>query len=296
MKSARCIMNLLVYGMSDTGKTTQGEHMSRWIRERMGQEKILRLASASGGGWGVLENYIDKGYIVPMNLLDRKFPYETLYMISRGAWPADPSDPESPLLPPSEQKDWANVGGLMIEGLTEAGGWMMKDTSLREASGTFRVSQENPAHKFKDGETAFSTPGKAVYGTVQNHLSLCVTATKSIPNRYVLWTALEMRATDDNTRLPLYGPELVGKAKTAEASAWFDNTLHMQRVQKVGKRASYRMYLTQHFGDDGIPCVAKNRAHWSEPLPEFLEDDKANVYEFLSILEESHLKAKAKFK
>lgn len=289
----KCKESILIYGMSGAGKTTQAQELAKFINNRL--HKKLRLASCSGGGWTSIQPAIDAGIIVPTYIRSRKFPVETLDKISRGFWPEHPDDPESPLLPPERQRDWDDIGGLTNDSLTEGCEWMMSYINSQEAAGKIKISSQSA--NFKDGETNYGSPSMAHYGNVQSRIADFVAQSKTLRDWYIMWTALELKATDDIARLPLYGPDIVGKAKTATACAWFDNTLHLYMTGAGGLKAGTvqrRLYLTNHFETDQIPYVAKNRGHFYAPLPEFLEGDKCSLAVFLQLLEESHTKAKEK--
>ena len=292
-KYSKCIESILVYGVSGAGKTTQGQELARHINRTMG--KKLRLASNSGGGWTSIQPAIDAGIIVPTYIRGRKFPVETMDKISKGWWPEHPDDPESPLIEPAKQKDWGEVGGLMNDSITEGCEWMMSYVNSQEAAGAIKISTQSS--NFKDGATNYGTPSQSHYGNIQSRIADFIAQSKAIRGIYILYTALELKATDDNSRLPLYGPDIVGKAKTAVAPAWFDNTLHLYLTGAGGLKKGVvqrRMYLSTHFEDDQIPYIAKNRGHYYSPLPEFLEGDQCSLAVFLDLLAESHAKAKEK--
>ncbi len=291
MDASKCIESILVYGVSGAGKTTQIQELAKYVHRKMG--KIVRLASVSGGGWTSIQPAIDAGIVVPTYVRGRKFPIETLDKITKGYWPEHPDDPESPLLPIEKQKNWKDVGGEAWDGITEGCEWMMSYLTNEEAAGTFKIS--NQPMKFKDGDTNYGSPSMAHYGNIQTRIADFIAQSKGIRGIYNMWTALELKATDDNSRLPLYGPDISGKAKTATACAWFDNTLHLYLTGAGGLKKGAvvrRLYLTNHFEDDQIPYVAKNRGHFYAPLPEYLEGERCSLNVFLQLLEESHGKAK----
>jgi energy-coupling factor transporter ATP-binding protein EcfA2 len=291
--ASKALESILVYGVSGAGKTTQIQELAKHVHRKLG--KKVRLVSCSGGGWTSIQPAIDAGIVIPTYIRGRNFPIETIDKMTKGFWPADPADPSSPLIPIEKQSDWKDVGGVAFDSLTEGCEWMMSYINSQEAAGKIKVSAQSA--NFKDGDTNYGTPSMAHYGNVQSRIADFVAQSKALRGVYVLWTALELKASDDNSRLPLYGPDVVGKAKTAVACAWFDNTLHMYMTGAGGlkKGASIRrLYLTTHFEDDGIPFMAKNRGHYYAPLPEFLEGQDCSVEKFLLLLEESHSKAKTK--
>ena len=295
MSTSKCRESTLIYGVSGSGKTTQVQELALWVQHKTG--KKTRLVSASGGGWTSIIPAVESGLVVPTYIRGRSHPVETLNKMTQGWWPQDPNDPASPLISPNQQKDWNDIGGYAFDSMTEACEWMMSFMTNAEAAGTFKISAQ--PMKFKDGDTYFGSPSMAHYGNIQTRISDFVSNSKGLRDMYVMWTALELKATDDNTRLPLYGPDVSGRAKTAIAPAWFDNTLHLYITGQGGLKKGHavrKLYLTTHFEDDQIPFVAKNRGHFSFPLPECLEGEECSLYKFMELLEASQAKASAQFK
>lgn len=292
--ASKCIESILVYGVSGAGKTTQAQELAKYVHKKTG--KKLRLVSCSGGGWTCIQPAISAGIIVPTYIRTRPHPVETLDKMTKGWWPANPDDPASPLVKPNEQKDWGDIGGYVYDGITEACEWMMSYMTNEEAAGNIKISSQ--PMKFKDGETNYGSPSMAHYGNIQTRIADFISNSKGLRGMYLMWTALELKSTDDNSRLPLYGPDISGKAKTAIAGAWFDNTLHLYLTGAGGLKKGpsiRRLYLSTHFEDDQIPFVAKNRGHYYAPLPEFLEGADCSLYKFLELLEASHKKATEQF-
>lgn len=298
--ATKCLESLLVYGISGAGKTTQVGELAVWVHEKL--HKKTRLVSCSGGGWTSIKPAVDAGIVQPLSIYSRESAVETLDKLTKGYWPCDTEDPTAKLVPPEEQKDWGEVGALCFDSLTESCDWMMTKLLMAEAAGKIKISALSMS--FRDGTTTYAAPAMSHYGNVQERLSQFIAQSKQIGDRYCMWTALELKASDDNTRLPLYGPDVIGKAKTAKASAWFDNTLHLHLSGGGLKKGVpvRRLYFNTHFEDDGIPYIAKNRGHYSSPMSklvdnkDYLEGDDASVYKFLQLLEKSHESALGKFK
>jgi len=288
----KAIESVLIYGPSGSGKTTQAEELAKFVREEMGPDKKVRLISASGGGWSTIQSSIDLGWIDPLWLPDSQHPFEALDRLSKGWWISG-GTPGAPLglTAPENQSDWDQVGGIMFEGLKEIADLLMRNAVTREANKEIKIATQGVAASFKDGATTYGAPAMAHYGAIQNHIEMCVANSKSLGGKYCVWTSLELKAVDDNTRLPIYGPDVIGRAKTSIAPAWFDDCLHLHFMPVAGKPAVRRMYLQTHYEQDGIPYSAKNRGHRLAPLPEFLEGKNLSLGIFLKSIKESHKKA-----
>lgn len=293
----KCRESILLYGVSGAGKTTQGQEFAAAVQKRTSRK--TRLVSCTGGGWTSIQPVVELGLIEPLFVPDRDFPVETIDKLSKGYWPEHPADPLSPLLPPEKQKDWKDVGGVMFDSLTEMCAWMMTGAVAREAAGQIKISAQ--PIRFQDGATQFGTPSIAHFGVFQGRIEDCVRNSKGLDGRYILWTALELKSVDvELSKLPVYGPDIIGKAKTAVAGAWFDNTLHLYITGQGGMKkgtAERRMYFTTHFEDDGVPYVAKNRGHMYAPISkyvgaDYLSGEKLSLDYFLELLDRSQAEAK----
>lgn len=293
----KCIESINVYGGSGTGKTHQCGELAMWVNVKGG--KKLRLVSVSGGGWTPIQPHVDSGIVEPTYIRDRAWPFYVMEKMAKGWWPADPQDPLSPLIPPKDQKDWKDVGAVAFDGLSEACDWLMSTSVAREAAGEIRISQESLSARFTDGNkdtkevVNVGTPGRAHYLVIQNAMTDYVSFSRAIPDVFVLWTALELRATDDVTKLPIYGPQVSGKAKTSDAAAWFEDTLHLTGVIDSKGKTLRRLWLQRHIEpDDSVPYLAKVRANSLCPLPPYLEAGDCSLYKFLDLLYSSQEKAK----
>ncbi len=257
--SSKCKTSILFYGMGTTGKTTQIGELAEWLQKRY-PGTYLRLISCSSG-WEPLEPYIELGWIKAIDIRAREAPLETIDRLSKGGWPFDLDDPKAVLFPTEKQEDWSKVSGIALDGLTEISEWLMYRCVDKEAAGEFKdfsgktakFSTEEVASKFKDGSTFYASPSRSNYGMIQNHMTKAVSNLKMLADKYICCTALERRAIDeDGTRMPLYGPDLIGKAKTANVVPWFGMALHLS-LNKDGTRS---MWTQSHFAEDGIPFVA----------------------------------------
>lgn len=203
---------------------------------------------------------------------------------------------------PSKDNDLTQYAGYAFEGLTAFGNFQMSSLIDRGAAGE-KIGAEAPA-KFTDGKQKFASSNMTYYGIIQNRLHALVNRTRFLPGMHVNWTALEMRATDTDTSLPIFGPELVGKAKTSVCPAWFGNTLSVVQWSDGGG-VQRRLYLKTYYDKSGrsgdIPHLCKNRipALVAGDIPDFLVLDDVKKPEeswglgaFLDLVESKREEAK----
>lgn len=263
---------MLVYGQGGMGKSTLGAQLAAYTHKTLG--KKTRVVNMDGGGttnaYGVM---LDNGIaeIWHLDQWDEKSLFLTLDLATKGWWPENTQEPNSPLLPPfSKWKECpsclkdvgakgfalppkcATCGVSLAAGTfcktrtTYANGFDAVGAVVFEGFTSFgeallrRLRTINPDggrvidDKSADG-TSFkiSAPGQQHYGDAQAYLGQFVANTKSIPTGRVLWTALENRGEEDGKAV--YGPKGPGQALTATCIPWFTDVIHLDGVAKLEK-------------------------------------------------------------
>ena len=298
MKTAKADETICIAGMPGVGKTSQITELVQIVKERLGPDKVVRLASANADGWGVIQPSVDVGDVVPMWVPAFPYTIQVIDRLSRGWWPENPEDTASKMLPPQAQKDWAKVGAVVFDSGTDYADIIMRYMLNREAQpkSTFRAAAEAASHVYKDGldgdETGYAAAGRGHYGSDQNRLEQFINQSKDIPDRFVMWTFLVDKGKDTVTRAAVYAPDVIGTALNAKVPSWFGRTIHMTVDPSTKKR---RMWLHNHYdAGDPVPYLANVRDHWMAPLPDYLEGDNARLTVLYKLLAESYTKAKAK--
>lgn len=263
---------VMVYGQGGMGKSTFGAQLAAFTYRTTG--KKTRVYNMDGGGttnaYGLL---VEKGIaeIWHMDQWDEKSLFLTLDLATKGFWPEDIQEPNSPLLPPFTKwkecptckkdvgaKGYALPPRCAACGTTLAAGTFCKTrttlgngfeevgavvfegfTSFGEAL-LRRLRTINPDggrtidDKSADGSSyKISAPGQQHYGDAQAYLAQFVSNTKSIPVERVLWTALENRGEEDGKQV--FGPKGPGQALTATCVPWFTDVLHLDGLPKMEK-------------------------------------------------------------
>lgn len=166
-----------------------------------------------------------------------------------------------------------DVGCVGYDSLTSMGEWMMADLNFRAGNGTLGGMKGNINTVISAGLT-FGTGGMAAVGFAQNRIPDCPRNAVNIPGLVVppIFTALEKKAADSDSKLPVYGPQVPGSAKTSDVPSYFGNCWITTKVQEEG-REIHRLYLQGYRSpQDQIPHLGKSRVS-PGALPEYVEDE-----------------------
>lgn len=290
----------LLYGATNTTKTTQLAYAADYIRERTGKKS--RLVSADPGGWDAIQSSVDDGTIQAFALIQHRANiYETMEKLTLGWWPEDVHDPQSRLLPPA-QNGIKDIGGLFFEGLTSWCDIMMRTnvTDLENINVPRSIAEKE--NLLKSGSFVHRFSSQTDYGSIQDIIAELVRNSGMLPLYRVIWTALEQKGEDDQKR-PTYGPDIIGRKATAKCGPWFGNFLHLDHVlvseqvaDPVNKDAKLTvqkpkpyMFLRNHIDPNDptkLPWPAKTRAPrtlWQK-VPDMMEPRLDKFYALLENL------------
>lgn len=295
---SKCRESFLFIGDTGVGKTATLGELAEEAFRRTG--KKTRLYCADGGGWGTVDAHVAEGLIEPIMLTDYAYPWAWFDYAVRGALPLDRSDPLTKweIFP----KENAAVGLFAYEGLTGCGDALMRDLARQSAEGK-KIGGDAPIN-FEGRPASAGIPAMKIggnnmahYNIVQRRLADGVETSQHLGEGewYLAWSALLLRTTDDVTKMPILGPQLVGKALTTECPRWFGNTFRVAAYPTKEGKMVRRLYLDEHLDpESGVMCLAKNRGNKEFPLPNFIEPP--SMQEALRLIEESQLKGRSALK
>lgn len=284
------------------------------------------MVNADGGGTSSAFGPLEEEGIATLWHIDQwsqKSLFETLDLATKGWWPADVGVPDSSLLEPT--KKWREcpfchevsgatmlvgtkacvtckkefppgiqlplrvdpingleeVGLLVFEGLTAFGELMLQ---------ALRVANPDGGNTIRDKDFTVANVGQQHYLIAQKQLGQFVANVRTIPVDVIIWTALEIKSTDDGK--PLYGPQGPGKALTSACIPWFTSVLHLDAVAKrdakglVMKDANgvevleRKLYLAPHFPSDNPAqrFAAKTSAPLGGGMPSVIEPSMTRFF------------------
>lgn len=248
---------LLVWGDTGDGKTALGGELAELLylygRSPAGKPLRTRLYSADEGGVETIRPYIEVGIVEPVLLGRRPKPWEWLHEIVQGK-KLDPS-------------------GKWVPGLDEdIGMWMFEGaTSMGEALRNAISGADNRAGMMPSMAADKDAHGKS-YGLAQDRMGDSVKLSFALPG-LKLWTARARRGEDD-AAMTVLGPQVVGKALTAEMPSWFHYTFRVMAVPGdplLGRKEAHKLFLGDHV-DRGLKGLGNQRRPLDGgQLPEFIE-------------------------
>lgn len=282
---------LVVYGGPGIGKTNTVASLAKWLWKK--QQKRTLVVTLDGGGAGPLQPGIDAGAIELVQGYPKN-PFVSLTRLSQGYKPIMEEGS-------SDFKKWVKVdwkkegfGALCMEGLTSWGDCILDWAREKHASGEQIGAMDGEKMGFfSDGEGGdkikLGANTMAHYSIAQSYLRTFVDRHKALWDQgcpIIMWTALEMRSQDEN-KVPVYGPHLAGKAASGTCIRWFTDVLHLSVVdpkkQPDGSiRGDRRIFLENHFEPgDPVPFRAKSSAPSEGKMPSVISPDMGVFFEEL---------------
>lgn len=211
----------LVYGNTATGKSTNLGFAIPWMYETTGG-RTGRLINTDAQGLAVYEPLIDAGFVEAYNLLTAEAPEFALRKLAEGWWP----DSTGKLVPPAPGA-LSRVGFYVTD--TISGG---ADCLLEKLRADGRQIGQDVVGKWTldiggTKETFCNNP-PAHYGWVQREILSWIKAMAGLPVPYLLYAAHEAQGETEDTRAPIRGPAIVGKAATAKVPKELGFSIHME--------------------------------------------------------------------
>lgn len=277
---------LLMYGATDTGKTSQLGEIAKWYFAKTG--KISRLISADSG-WDPIEHLVVSpqyamGTPGPLGdpicceawaIQGLANPWVILVELSEGAWPEAISTPTGSRLR-MKKAIWKDGFPLAMDGVHQIGQYLIEGLAtiatvgMQDHINTARGLAQEIVKPFQSAVGEVDATGKesqrtltlasasmSHYGQVQRWLldDLVPRFGKLSVDR-IVWTSHEGRGTDDiNVNSAVLGPLVIGKAVADKTTQKFGHSFHMtvdtqsKQDLKAGKtwvERDFRAWFVSH--------------------------------------------------
>lgn len=229
---------ILLYGRTRAGKSTQIGELAEKVYRETG--KITRLYTADRGGVDPLTPYIKLG-IIDVISQDETDIWIFLNKAVRGyirdanrKWIPDPNA--------------AKVGMYAFESMTAFADALMTSLASKAAQGINVGGAANVSFTVTDGAGGESLKiggaNMAHYNVVQTRITDEVWSSQSLDADYIVWTASASKDDDQNASGKVLGPQVVGKALTAEVPRWFNLSFRIDCIPaQMGKPERHVLYL-----------------------------------------------------
>lgn len=229
--------NILLYGRTNSGKTAMIGQLAEHVFKTTG--KKTRLYTGDRGGLDTVAPYINLGIIEAEEMGDSD-PWvflnkATKGMVRRGGkW---------------IQADNSKIGFYAFESLRAFAEALMANMSTKVANGTNIGGGANISFQVSgDGENLkVSGSNMAMFGICQQRITEEVWASQKLDADYIMWTSSVSKDEDTTASGKILGPDVIGKALTAEVPRWFHLSFRIDVMPaQNGKAERHILYLGNH--------------------------------------------------
>ena len=279
---------ILLYGRTSSGKTTQLGLLAEDIFKTEG--KKTRLYTGDRGGLGTIQPYIDLGIIEVVEMAESD-PWIFLNKATRGH--VRDSNGVTWVLNPERN---AEIGIWAFESLRSFAEALMADMTRKVGQGVSIGGSANIDFTVTDGMNKLKVSGAniAMFGVAQARMTDEVWESQRLPG-YVVWTSSVSKDEDTTSSGKVLGPDVIGKALTAEVPRWFNLTFRIDVLPaQGGKPERHILYLGNHIdvGAGNAAGLGNTRLPLDAPPPTKLTIEPANIVEALKVLDSGYDVAK----
>jgi len=237
---------ILLIGLTGTGKTTMAGALAKYLYLQTGRQTLMYLMDR--GDTSSIDHLIDEDIIIPVRLGNYE-PFIFLDRVTKGK--ILDKDGATWIDPPK------NIGLRVFDSATGIGEEQLKrtrdsqsgDSPIGPKAYSFTITAVGGANKEVERLT-IGANDKSHYGIIQGRIVDAMwdsTNWKEDPRFpcHMVWTAgLRRVDQDDDTKLPLLGPDLAGKALVGMAPRWFSNTFAVTKTSDIsGGKNTHILHL-----------------------------------------------------
>jgi hypothetical protein len=230
-------IRILLIGLTGTGKTTLIGELAKHIYLTKGKRTVLNVIDR--GTPESIQHLIDAGIIIT-NYLGTRDPFIWLDRATRGQivdktsgkWIAAPDD--------VELYAFDSASGAGEEQLKAMRDSQKTDSPIGPKAYTFSIREG-------DQTMTVGTSDKSHYGITQGRIVDAMWESDNNIKKHIIWTAgLRRVDQDDDTKLPLLGPDLAGKALVGTAPRWFKYTWCLTATSSSGHPNRHVLHLASY--------------------------------------------------
>ena len=231
---------ILLYGRSNAGKTAQVGVLAEWVYKTTG--KKTRLYTADKGGLDVIAPHAQLGIIDVVEILDTNAfifldkAVNGAVRNSEGKWVQD-----------AERN--AEIGCYAFESLRGIAEELMLEMARAGINGTNIGGGSNVSFTMKGDDETLKIGGNnmAHFGVAQATMTEKVWTSFKLNAPFIIWTSSVSKDDDSNAGGKVLGPDVIGKALTAEVPRWFNYTYRIDgQPAAQGKPERHILYMGSH--------------------------------------------------
>lgn len=248
---------ILLIGDSGDGKTAQFGELAEAVFAETREPARLYMWD-QGGAWETVQPQIELGIIDLIRWVPGLDPWAFANAAVQGMVPTN-FKRGAPCVPAGWGKPTA-APLFGFEGLTSLGDAFMNDITVKAAKGQHKGGEDRFTLMTEGGKV--SSNNRTDYNLVQLKLRDLCWQSQTLSGA-IVWTAALNRSQDEGMATVL-GPQLVGKAMTADVPRWFKYTFRVAAIPAAGAAPRHVLYLEDHI--DGSAGMAKGLGNARVPL------------------------------
>lgn len=280
---------ILLYGRTNAGKTVQIGVLAEWVFVK--HHKKTRLYTADKGGLDPILPYVDAGILEVVEIGDTD-PFIFLNKAVRGYI----RDESGRWILDKERN--ANIACYAFESMRGIAEELMLKMAKKAAEGvnigggsniSFAISGDNETIKVSGSNMAH-------FGVAQARITEEVWESQKLDADYIIWTSSVSKDDDTTAGGKVLGPDVIGKALTAEVPRWFNYTFRLDVLPaKDGKPERHVLYLGNHVdvGAGNASGLGNIRRPIDAPEIKQVTIEPANVVHALTLVRDDARKAAA---
>ena len=229
---------ILMYGRTNSGKTAQIGELAEYVFKTTG--KKTRLYTADRGGTITIAPHISLGLVEAVEMGSQD-PWIFLNKAVRGYV----KDEKGKWVPGNN----ANIGLFAFESLRSFAESLMASMAEKAGQNVNIGGGSNVSFSINaDGESLkISGSNMAHFGVAQSRITEEVWQSQRLDAPYILWTSSVSKDEDTTAAGKILGPDVIGKALTAEVPRWFNLTFRLDVIPaQQGKPERHLLYLGNH--------------------------------------------------
>ena len=283
-------LRIQLIGLTGSGKTVQVGEFARYLFEETRQRTLLHVIDR--GGLKAIDHLVKRNIVVPVYYPEDRDPFLWIDRAAKGFVPH--SSGKWIPIPPE-----LRIGAVAFDSATGMGEETKRRIQESQAGGapigpaaykfTIReVIERGDGTEADEYSMTVGTTDKSHFGIMQDRIVGAMWQSMRLPY-HLIWTANLRRVDqDDETKAPILGADLSGKALVGISPRWFNYTFYLSTKSVLNAANIHRLYIEAHLdqdmgvsqivGNGRIPLAGSDKV----PVPSFIEP--ASLVRALSVL------------